>query len=130
MKLNHIILHVADVVASLAFYKKAFGLKQTYLDPSNDYGALDTGSTTLGFIQYSLAEDNISGPVMHHNTAKPPAGFEIVFTVDDVEKAYQHALTCGAIAVAQPTKKEWGQTLAYVRDPDGVLIELCSEMEQ
>jgi lactoylglutathione lyase len=27
-----------------------------------------------------------------------------------------------------PTKKPWGQTVAYVRDLDGHLVELCTPM--
>jgi lactoylglutathione lyase len=30
--------------------------------------------------------------------------------------------------VAEPKTKPWGQTVAYVRDPDGVLVEIGSEM--
>ncbi|WP_353954881.1 hypothetical protein [uncultured Methylobacterium sp.] len=35
-------------------------------------------------------------------------------------------MTAGALPVAAPMTKPWGQTVAYVRDGDGVLVELCS----
>jgi hypothetical protein len=31
--------------------------------------------------------------------------------------------------VAEPEAKPWGQTVGYLRDLDGVLIELCTEPE-
>ena len=38
------------------------------------------------------------------------------------------ALAAGATAVRPPTRKPWGQSVSYVRDPDGVLVELCTSM--
>jgi lactoylglutathione lyase len=32
----------------------------------------------------------------------------------------------GAAPVSEPATKPWGQDVAYVRDPDGVLIEIAS----
>ena len=31
-----------------------------------------------------------------------------------------------AIALAKPKKKPWGQMVSYVRDLNGVIVELCS----
>jgi hypothetical protein len=28
--------------------------------------------------------------------------------------------------VSPPEKKPWGQTVSYVRDDDGVLVEICT----
>ena len=38
--------------------------------------------------------------------------------------AYARAVEAGAAPLAEPAVKPWGQTVAYVRDPDGVLVEL------
>jgi uncharacterized glyoxalase superfamily protein PhnB len=40
----------------------------------------------------------------------------------------QQSIEAGAILVAPPKQKPWGQTVAYVRDIDGFLIELCTPM--
>jgi hypothetical protein len=32
------------------------------------------------------------------------------------------------LPVVEPVSKPWGQTVAYVRDLDGFLVELCTAM--
>ncbi|HEV7516808.1 MAG TPA: lyase, partial [Thermoanaerobaculia bacterium] len=39
---------------------------------------------------------------------------------------YARAVEAGAAPVSQPATKPWGQDVAYVRDLDGVLIEIAS----
>jgi len=41
----------------------------------------------------------------------------------------QKATSFGAVIVSEPKKKPWGQVVAYVRDLDGFLIEICTEVE-
>jgi uncharacterized glyoxalase superfamily protein PhnB len=53
---------------------------------------------------------------------------EIAFVAEDVGTAFRTALEAGATSVTQPTTKPWGQILAYVRDRDGVLAEIGSQM--
>jgi lactoylglutathione lyase len=43
-----------------------------------------------------------------------------------VSAAFANAVATGAVVVAKPKVKPWGQTVAYVRDLDGILIEICS----
>ncbi len=43
---------------------------------------------------------------------------------DDVPSAVRRALDAGAAAVRDPERKPWGQEVAYVRSPEGVLVEL------
>jgi len=50
----------------------------------------------------------------------------VAFACDDVAAAYDRALAAGATAITEPTQKPWGQTVAYVRDRDGVIVELCT----
>jgi uncharacterized glyoxalase superfamily protein PhnB len=47
----------------------------------------------------------------------------------DVEKAFARAVAAGALAIAEPAPKPWGQTVAYVRDDSGFLVELCTPIE-
>ena len=63
-----------------------------------------------------------------HDPSGPPAAFEIALVDDDVHAAHARALEAGARELAAPKQKPWGQTVSYVRDPNGVLVELCSPM--
>jgi len=58
-----------------------------------------------------------------------PFGIEIGFTTTEVGKVYNEALKAGATEVEKAKTKPWGQTVAYVKDPDGFLIEICTPME-
>lgn len=43
-----------------------------------------------------------------------------------MEKVYEKAIKAGAESVYKPSKKPWGQTMSYVRDPDGHLVSFSS----
>ena len=45
---------------------------------------------------------------------------------EDVAAAFERAVAEGAEAVQPPQTKPWGQDVAYVRDPDGNLVEIAS----
>jgi uncharacterized glyoxalase superfamily protein PhnB len=45
-----------------------------------------------------------------------------------VTASFSKALKAGATLVAPLADKPWGQTIGYVRDPNGILIEISSEM--
>lgn len=128
MDLAYVILYVRDVAAALAFYEDAFGLKQRFLHESGLYGELATGGTTLAFAEAELASSNLPGGFQRADPNRPPGASEIGLATGDVLAAYQRALFAGAQSVSEPKTKPWGQTVAYVRDLDGHLIELCTPM--
>jgi lactoylglutathione lyase len=127
MHLGYIIIYVANVKDTVAFYEKAFGLALNFLHESGDYADLNTGTTKLAFVSDSFAEENITS-CYKNNLLNKPAGFEITLTVSNVQASYEKALQGGAVAVQEPQKKPWGQVIAYVRDNNGVLVELCTQM--
>jgi lactoylglutathione lyase len=122
------ILYVEDVARSMAFYESAFGLVRRFLHESGDYGELETGGTALAFAANDLAMTNFPNGFIRNDRANPPAGIEIGLTSDDVAATFAQAMAAGAIVLLAPTVKPWGQTVAYVRDLDGVLVEICSPM--
>lgn len=129
MKFGYTILYVKDVSTTLAFYQAAFGMKQRFLHEGGDYGELDTGSTTLAFASLALARANLNSELQSPDLTQSPLASEIAFVTDDVPKAYAHALSAKAFAVAEPLLKPWGQTVAYLRDLNGHLIELCTPIQ-
>lgn len=126
MKLGYTLLYVDDVEKTVAFYEAAFGLQKNFIH-ENSYGEMDTGTTKLGFVAHSLARSN--GVEFRESRRDEPApAVEIAFITDDVPGAYDRAVLAGAEAVAPAKQKPWGQTVAYVRDRNGFLVELCTPL--
>lgn len=127
MQFGFTIIYVADVELTIKFYQKAFKLEQSFLHESKQYGELNTGEVKLAFASEALAKSNGINFVKN-DAKKAAAGFEIALITNDVKQGYKQALSCGAIAVKEPTIKPWGQEVAYVRDLNGIVIEICSPM--
>jgi len=126
LKLGYTIIYVPDVPASLRFFANAFGMKRRFLHESGTYGELDTGETTLSFAAHELGDMNFPGGHVHADTSGQPLGFEVALVTDDVAMAHAKAIAAGAKEMAAPLVKPWGQTVSYVRCPDGILVELCT----
>ncbi len=126
MKFGYCIFYVTDVAATLDFFQHAFGLQTAFLHESNQYGELATGDTKLAFAALELATYNFAGGVQAMDCQRTPQAAEIALVCTDVAAAYQQAIATGARALAAPLDKPWGQTVAYVQTPQGVLVELCS----
>ncbi len=124
MYLGYVIIYVADVPATISFYEKAFGLKTRFIHESNQYAEMETGQIPLAFADEKYVIN--SHQFRPNRKNEQPAGAEIALVVDDVEKKFKHAVDSGATAVVKPIKKPWGQTVSYVRDNNGFLVEICN----
>lgn len=127
MKFGYCILYVPDVPAALSFYERAFGLSRKFLHESNTYGELATGDTRLAFAAESLAKTH--GDFRPSRLTESPPALEVALVTEDVAAAFAQATAAGAKPHSKPEQKPWGQTVAYVRDPNGFLIELCTPIE-
>ena len=123
MRLGYTILYVEDVRRAVAFYEAAFGLRPKFVHEAGDFAELDTGTTSLAFSSRALMRSL-------GKTPQPPSPnapcFEIALVVDDVPAALAHAVRQGARLLQAPEVTSWGQTVAYVADPDGFTVELCT----
>jgi len=122
------ILYVEDVAKAMSFYKTVFGFEQRMITPAGDYGELNTGSTTLSFASLELGRTNFKNGFIESNPKNKPFGLELAFTTDDVEDLMQKAIAEGGRELAKATQKPWGQTVGYIQDPNGFLIEICTPM--
>jgi len=129
IKFAYTILYVENVLKSMEFYQRAFGFSEKMQAPDNSYGEVMSGETTLSFAQLSLAKSNLKDGFIESDLSKQPFGIEIGFTTDDVEGTLIQAVSAGAVLVEEPKIKPWGQVVAYLRDLDGFLIEVCSPMK-
>lgn len=128
MKFGYTIVYVPDVAASLAFFEKAFGFTKRFMTEGCDYGELETGGTTLSFASHELAESNSKQGFVYCSKTEQPLGVELGFVTQNVVEAHSKALKAGAVEIAAPKQKPWGQSVSYLRCPDGSLVELCTPM--
>jgi lactoylglutathione lyase len=126
MRFGYTILYVRDVSSSLELYERAFSQRRRFVHESGDYAELDTGATTLALASHGLAESNLPGVFRRPPAGGSPPVFEVCFVTEDVAGAFERAVSEGADPVTNPHTTPWGQDVAYVRDPDGNLIELAS----
>lgn len=121
---DYVIVIVQDLDRALDFYTGILGL--TLGHRSGDYAQLDTGATRLALYTRAAMEKTL------HMALKRPAynapEFEIGFKVGDVDGVYNRLIADGAEPVVAPADRFWGQRTAYVRDPDGHLIEFAQDL--
>ena len=129
VKFAYTILYVKDVQQTLGFYETAFGLKRKFVAPDDSYGELITGETTLSFASISLANSNLKNGFIESNLNNKPLAAEVAFTTANVKEVLKTAINAGATLVENPEAKPWGQVVAYIRDIDGFLIEICTPLD-
>jgi lactoylglutathione lyase len=123
-RLGWVIAYVPDVEAAIAFYEQSFGLKRRFVAPDASFGELDTGETRLSFASEQMGEANFDGGFQR--PGDQPFNVELALVFDDVPAAFARAVENGGSGLAEPKQKPWGQTVAYVRDPFGTLVELAT----
>lgn len=126
MRFGYTILYVPNPADSLRFFGEAFGLEQRFLHESGDYGELDTGPTTLAFAAHALGEAHFPDGHVRASDSARPLGAEIALVTADVPAAHARALAHGATELRAPQAQPWGQVVAWLRAPDGTLVELCT----
>jgi uncharacterized glyoxalase superfamily protein PhnB len=112
----------------MEFFEKAFGFKRRFI--GEGYAELATGSTTLAFASHERGDENLPSGYVAANKSDRPLGIEIALEAESVEESYERAISCGAKSLKKPVEMPWGQIVAYVRCPEGILIELCSPMKE
>lgn len=123
MKFAKTIVYVADVAESLAFFGKAFGLTTRVVYGTN-YGELETGESTLAFASLDVGQTHL--PEGLSAAAPSDMGFEVALITETVEEDFRRAVDAGAEPLQEPAAKPWGQTVSYVRCPDGTFVDLSS----
>lgn len=121
---DYTVLIVEDLDRALAFYVELLGIELNHR--SGPFAQLRTGDTRLAFYERTAMEKTLGMPL--EAPADNAPGFELGFYVANVDNAYAELVVSGANAVTPPEDRPWGQRTAYVRDPDGHLIELVESL--
>src|SRR5271169_3132820 len=111
MQLGYVILYVPDVIATVSFYEKAFGLKRRFIHESNSYAEMETGQTALAFVDEEMIK--ASHPFQVNRPKDKAAGCEIALVTEDVEQRFKTDVKAGAQPVVEPAAKPWGQIVSY-----------------
>lgn len=127
VRFSHTIFYVKDVIKTIRFYEAAFGIKPKFIHESNAYAELATEGVALAFASEELGHMNLPGGFQPNNPDKPPQACEVAFITEDPMKLYQQAVKNGAVGLSPPKPKPWGQVVGYVRDPNGILVEVAGE---
>ncbi len=127
LRLGYVIMYVKDVLTTVNFYERAFGLQSRFIHESHTYAEMETGQTILAFAKEEMVQASL--PFRLNRLNNETAGIEIGLVTENVEQQFQKALDAGAIAVLSPNQKPWGQIVSYVKDNNGCLVEICSPVQ-
>lgn len=119
------ILYVIDLEKSLTFYRDLLGLPIKM--QHGTYTEFDTGSTILALNTRKGVKELTSLSIPEKHTCSQT--FELGFVVDDVPDTVEKLRAQGVTILVEPVVKPWGQTIAYIADPDGHFIEICSSLD-
>ena len=116
MTIRRVVPNVAsdDTALSRAFYEDFLGLKQ---------------AMNLGWIATYVSPTNPTAQVSVVRRTEPGAPLiTLSVEVDDVDQVYGDAVTRGLDIVFPLTDEPWGVRRFFVRDPDGVLINVLTHL--
>lgn len=126
MRILHTMLRVSDLQKSISFYTELLGMR---LLRRKDY---PDGRFTLAFLGYGDESESTALELTHNwDTSSYDLGNaygHIAIEVDDVYEACDAIKTKGGQVVREAGPMKHGTTvLAFVKDPDGYMIELLGK---
>ncbi|MGH3441261.1 MAG: VOC family protein [Nitriliruptorales bacterium] len=124
---DYVVLVVEDLDRALGFYTGTLGL--TLGHRSGPFAQLDTGRTRVALYERHAMAATIGRERIRRADRDAP-GFELGFKVPDVDAAFAELTEAGVEQVTPPTDRPWGQRTAYVRDPDGHLVEFAQDLRE
>ena len=126
MRLDGVGLFVNDMGKMIRFYRDVLGFEiKEGEDTSNVYLVKDG---TL-FLLYGRNDFEKMTSRKYEYIKGLNGHFEIALYVDtfeEVDKAYDDAVSKGAVSVLAPETEPWGQRTCYIADPEGNLVEIGS----
>ena len=118
------ILAVADVEASVAFYRDRLGfeLEASYDDPP--YATLALSGTRLSLAEQGHPAEDRPGVALEAPPDRSRMNALLVLEVEDCMAAYRELGEGGVEFLAEPYSPPWGGHRCFAVDPDGYLVEL------
>ena len=118
-------LHVKDCRACYKFYHDILGLEATFASDIDSYVELTDGKVKITLLNQKNIKSYL-GTKTDFSFDRQSDCIALSFQVDDVEEACSYLKEQGVEIISPPWNVvDWGMKLAYVRDPEGNLIELA-----
>jgi lactoylglutathione lyase len=121
-QVGYVILFVADLERSLAFYRDVIGLQLRLR--GDGYLEFASGAARFGLYDRERLEE-LTGQAP--DAPRGPGG-EVVFLVPDVDAEAARLRVAGATILKGPLDRPWGHRTLHVEDPDGFVVELAQEI--
>ena len=120
MKIEHVAFQIADPVAFAAWYVKHLGLVVKRAQTAAPFGHFlaDDGGAVMVEV-YA----NPSLPVPDYRTMNP-LHLHLAFWADDLAGTRERLLAAGATAEGDIVRNDQGDTVAMLRDPWGLPVQL------
>lgn len=120
--LDHLVLTVADMAATVAFYTRVLGMQEmTFGDQRK----------ALIFGQQKINLHPAGHPIAPHAASPTPGSADLCFiTTDGIHEVLAHLQDCGVALEAGPVPRMGAMgpiTSIYFRDPDGNLLEVATD---
>ena len=119
-RLDHLVLTVASVDASVTFYTQVLGFVET---------AFGVGRTGLSFGRQKINLHPVGSAIEPRAMRPTPGSADLCFvTAAAIEEVVAHLSVCGVAIVAGPVRRTGAlgpMTSVYFRDPDGNLVEVA-----
>ena len=121
--IEHVAITVTDMDKSIEFYTNKLGFSvingpNPHPDNVRNVAFLMMDQVRLEIFSYkekkeSIAVQGIEGVGIHHKA----------FTVQNIEEYYQKLKKKGVIFTVKPRESWSGRKLAFIEDPDGILLQ-------
>lgn len=125
--LDHIVLNVADVEETAAWYERALGMRRIDSPAANG----ERAKTSLSFGQQKMNLRPVEADIAWFTAARPTIGSEDLCFVTDMNPVaiIGHLQQCAISVELGPVRRNGARgsmTSVYCRDPDGNLVEIVT----
>jgi len=118
------ILAVADVDASVAFYRDSIGFEVEALYDDPPYATLTLAGTRLSLAEQGHSAEDRPGVELVAPPDGSKANVVLVVEVDDARAEHERLAGLGVSFLAEPYEPPWGGCRFFCVDPDGYLLEI------
>lgn len=126
MRLDGFGLFVNDMAAMIRFYRDVLGFEIRESEDTENVYLVKDGTLFLLYGRKDFEKmtnrkyEYVKGFNGHSEIAL------YVDTFEEVDRAFENAVSKGASPILEPTTEPWGQRTCYIADPEGNLIEIGS----